>query len=173
MQKEEPDLRERTKEFALRIIRMFSALPKTTEGQVLGKQVLRSGTSVVHLQPFDDARVLDRFIADIQADDFFEQQHMRAAQVKVRVRRRTTMREAHIVTWGIHLVAGLGKPQPVKVRATDGGEQQRIRLRRDDAVKAWVNGHHANFQFIISKALEFPSQLLDRAGHAKCFFDNA
>jgi len=46
MQKEEKDLRERTKEFALRIIRMFSALPKTTEAQVLGKQVLRSGTSV-------------------------------------------------------------------------------------------------------------------------------
>ena len=40
------DLRERTKEFALRIIRMFSALPKTTESQVLGKQVLRSGTSI-------------------------------------------------------------------------------------------------------------------------------
>ncbi len=40
------DLRERTKEFALRIIRMFSALPKSTESQVLGKQVLRSGTSV-------------------------------------------------------------------------------------------------------------------------------
>ena len=46
MQKEETDLRARTKEFALRIIRMFSALPKTTEAQVLGKQVLRSGTSV-------------------------------------------------------------------------------------------------------------------------------
>ena len=45
MQKEE-DLRDRTKEFALRIIRMFSALPKTVESQVLGKQVLRSGTSV-------------------------------------------------------------------------------------------------------------------------------
>ena len=40
------DLRARTKEFALRIIRMFSALPKTTLAQVLGKQVLRSGTSV-------------------------------------------------------------------------------------------------------------------------------
>ncbi len=40
------DLRDRTKTFALRIIRMFSALPKTTEAQVLGKQVLRSGTSV-------------------------------------------------------------------------------------------------------------------------------
>ncbi len=32
--------------FALRVIRMYSALPKTTEAQVLGKQVLRSGTSV-------------------------------------------------------------------------------------------------------------------------------
>ena len=40
------DLRERTKEFALRIIRMFSALPKTTEAQVFSKQILRSGTSV-------------------------------------------------------------------------------------------------------------------------------
>ncbi len=40
------DLRARTKNFALRIVRMFSALPKSTEAQVLGKQVLRSGTSV-------------------------------------------------------------------------------------------------------------------------------
>jgi four helix bundle protein len=40
------DLRLRTKAFALRIVRMFTALPKTTEAQVLGKQVLRSGTSV-------------------------------------------------------------------------------------------------------------------------------
>lgn len=39
-------LRDRTKSFALRIIRMFGALPKTTEAQVMGKQVLRSGTSV-------------------------------------------------------------------------------------------------------------------------------
>jgi hypothetical protein len=44
MQKD--DLRGRTKDFALRVIRMFAALPKTTEAQVLGKQVLRSGTSV-------------------------------------------------------------------------------------------------------------------------------
>ena len=40
------DLRERTKDFALRVVRMYSALPKTTVAQVLGKQVLRSGTSV-------------------------------------------------------------------------------------------------------------------------------
>jgi four helix bundle protein len=40
------DLRERTKSFALRVVRMFSTLPKTAEAQVLGKQVLRSGTSI-------------------------------------------------------------------------------------------------------------------------------
>lgn len=40
------DLKERLREFALRIVRMYAALPKTTEAQVLGKQVLRSGTSV-------------------------------------------------------------------------------------------------------------------------------
>ncbi len=40
------DLRERTKGFAIQVVRMYSALPKATETQVLGKQVLRSGTSV-------------------------------------------------------------------------------------------------------------------------------
>jgi len=46
MQKEEIDLRDRIKDFALRVLRMFSTLPKTAEAQVLGKQALRSGTSV-------------------------------------------------------------------------------------------------------------------------------
>jgi four helix bundle protein len=40
------DLRERTKDFALRVVKMYSALPKSIEAQVIGKQVLRSGTSV-------------------------------------------------------------------------------------------------------------------------------
>jgi four helix bundle protein len=40
------DLKLRTKEFALRVIRMYSALPKQTVAQVLGKQALRAGTSV-------------------------------------------------------------------------------------------------------------------------------
>ena len=39
-------LKERTKKFSLRIMKMYSSLPKSTEAQVLGKQVLRSGTSV-------------------------------------------------------------------------------------------------------------------------------
>ena len=42
----ENDLRVRTKVFALRIIKLYTALPGTVEAQVLGKQILRSGTSV-------------------------------------------------------------------------------------------------------------------------------
>ena len=40
------ELSARTKEFALRVIRLFCSLPKNTQAQVLGKQALRSGTSV-------------------------------------------------------------------------------------------------------------------------------
>ena len=40
------DLRQRTKLFSLRVIRMFAALPGSTPAQILGKQVLRSATSV-------------------------------------------------------------------------------------------------------------------------------
>jgi four helix bundle protein len=39
-------LTDRTKAFALRIIRLYTSLPKITEAQVIGKQVLRSGTSI-------------------------------------------------------------------------------------------------------------------------------
>jgi four helix bundle protein len=45
MEQAKVDLRARTKDFALSVVRMFSALPKTTEAQILGRQVLRSGTS--------------------------------------------------------------------------------------------------------------------------------
>lgn len=40
------DLRKRTREYAIRIIRFYSVLPKRTEFQIIGKQLLRSGTSV-------------------------------------------------------------------------------------------------------------------------------
>jgi 23S rRNA-intervening sequence protein len=42
----ESDLKLRTKEYALGIIRLFSELPKRTEVQILGRQLFRSGTSV-------------------------------------------------------------------------------------------------------------------------------
>jgi four helix bundle protein len=39
-------LKERTKQFALRVIRLASALPETPEGKVIRGQLLRCGTSV-------------------------------------------------------------------------------------------------------------------------------
>ena len=40
------DLRDRTKQFALRNIKLFQSLPKTEEARILGRQLLRSSTSV-------------------------------------------------------------------------------------------------------------------------------
>lgn len=40
------ELQQRTKAFALRIIRVFKSLPQTDDAIILGKQLLRSGTSV-------------------------------------------------------------------------------------------------------------------------------
>jgi four helix bundle protein len=42
----EPDLKKRTKEFALRILRLVDTLPKTTAGRSLASQIVRSATSV-------------------------------------------------------------------------------------------------------------------------------
>jgi four helix bundle protein len=39
-------MKQRTKAFALRVIRLYRALPKKAEADVIGKQMLRSGTSV-------------------------------------------------------------------------------------------------------------------------------
>jgi len=40
------DLKERTKQFALRIMRVVRSLPPGLEGRMIGRQLLRSGTSV-------------------------------------------------------------------------------------------------------------------------------
>jgi four helix bundle protein len=42
----EPDLKKRTKAFALRVLKLVDALPKTASGRALGSQLVRSGTSV-------------------------------------------------------------------------------------------------------------------------------
>ncbi len=61
------DLKPRTKEFALRVIRMYSELPKNDPvAQVLGKQVLRSGTSVgANYREASRARSKAEFISKI------------------------------------------------------------------------------------------------------------
>lgn len=66
MQNEEKDLLLRTKQFARRIIRLYSALPKSTVAQVLGKQALRSGTSVgANYREANRGRSKAEFIAKI------------------------------------------------------------------------------------------------------------
>jgi four helix bundle protein len=39
-------MKRRTKQFALRVLRLWRALPKNDEGRIIGRQLLRSGTSV-------------------------------------------------------------------------------------------------------------------------------
>ncbi len=62
------DLKTRTKKFALRIIRLYKALPNSVEGQVIGKQILRSGTSVgAQYREGTRARSTAEFISKIES----------------------------------------------------------------------------------------------------------
>jgi len=40
------ELKKRTRQFALRVIRLFASLPRTPVSDVIGRQLLRAGTSV-------------------------------------------------------------------------------------------------------------------------------
>lgn len=50
------DLKVRTKEFALAVVRLYSDLPRRREAQIIGDQILRSGTSVRSALPGSAAR---------------------------------------------------------------------------------------------------------------------
>jgi len=66
MMNEERDLKPRTKEFARRVIRLFAALSKDTAAQILGKQLLRAGTSVgANYREANRARTKAEFISKI------------------------------------------------------------------------------------------------------------
>src|SRR6516225_1466610 len=61
------DLKLRTKRFSLRIIRLYSSLPQTAVAQVLGKQVLRSGTSVgAHYREGIRSRSTTEFVSKLE-----------------------------------------------------------------------------------------------------------
>ena len=61
------DLKIRTKSFALRVIRLYASLPKTTEAQIIGKQLLRSATSVgAHYREATRARSTAEFVSKIE-----------------------------------------------------------------------------------------------------------
>src|SRR5258707_7278426 len=60
------ELKNRTKQFAIRIVKLFRSLPKTEEGRILGRQVLRSGTSVAaNYRAVCRARSKAEFIAKV------------------------------------------------------------------------------------------------------------
>jgi four helix bundle protein len=61
------DLKARTKDFALKIIRLYSELPKHGEAQVIGHQMLRSGTSVgAHYREANRAKSNPDFISKLE-----------------------------------------------------------------------------------------------------------
>jgi len=61
------DLKNRTKAFALEIIRLYSSLSKSTVAQVMGRQVLRSGTSVgAHYREASRSRSDAEFISKLE-----------------------------------------------------------------------------------------------------------
>ena len=60
------ELKSRTKEFALRIIKLVGALPKTIEGRAIASQLVRCGTSVAaNYRATCRARSRSEFIAKI------------------------------------------------------------------------------------------------------------
>ena len=46
MEMDKSELKQRTKQFALRIIELVESLPKSRTAEILGRQLLRSGTSI-------------------------------------------------------------------------------------------------------------------------------
>jgi len=61
------DLRQRTKQFALRIIKLYVAVPKKGVGFVLGPQLLKAGTSVgAHYREACRAKSNADFISKIE-----------------------------------------------------------------------------------------------------------
>jgi four helix bundle protein len=67
VEQERADLRQRTKQFALRIIRLYGALRGTTVAQVIGKQLLRSGTSLgAHYREAYRARSTAEYVSKIE-----------------------------------------------------------------------------------------------------------
>jgi four helix bundle protein len=66
-EKTDLDLRRRTKAFAPRILRLYALLPRTAEALILGKPLLRSGTSVgAHYREACRARSPAEFVSKVE-----------------------------------------------------------------------------------------------------------
>jgi four helix bundle protein len=61
------ELRQRTKNYASAVVRLYVALPKQREAQVIGRQMLRSGTSVAaNFREASRARTTSEFISKLE-----------------------------------------------------------------------------------------------------------
>jgi len=66
MENPQEQLRARTKQFAVRIIRLFRAFPRSEEGRIIGRQLLRCGTSVAaNYRAAGRSRSRSEFVATI------------------------------------------------------------------------------------------------------------
>jgi hypothetical protein len=52
------ELKKRTKQFAIRIVKLFRSLPRSEEARIIGRQMLRSGTSVLWLELLVDTEIV-------------------------------------------------------------------------------------------------------------------
>ena len=68
MSRSSDELRERTKNYASAVVRLYVALPKQrAEAQVIGRQLLRSGTSVAaNFREASRARTTSEFISKLE-----------------------------------------------------------------------------------------------------------
>jgi four helix bundle protein len=98
-------LRDRTKAFAVRIVRLFQALPYRSAAYVLGKQLLRSGTAVAaNYRAACRARSKAEWIAKIgivveEADEtVFWLEMLAECEIVPRTRLEALLNEAHELT---------------------------------------------------------------------------
>jgi len=100
---EDPEgLQARTRRFALRIIKLFRSLPRTEEARILGKQVLRSGTSIgANYRAAGRSRSRTEFVAKLgivleEADETaFWLELMRDAEIFPDLKLRDLVKEAN------------------------------------------------------------------------------
>lgn len=99
------DLKTRTTSYALRIIRLYASLPKTVEAQVLGKQLLRSGTSVgAHYREASRSRSTAEFISKLGGglqeleETVYWLELLAEARIVPATRLRELMQETHELT---------------------------------------------------------------------------
>ena len=96
------ELKNRSKQFAIRIVKVFRSLPRTEDARIIGKQVLRSGTSVAaNYRAVCRARSKAEFIAKIgivveEADEtLFWLELLVDTRIVTEARMRSLMREAN------------------------------------------------------------------------------